>query len=72
MNLDTILDTPYDEVGTVIRAHRKALGLSRQDLSELSGVNISTILRLECNYHYKWGTVHAVLVAFREAEKEKR
>ncbi|CAG5086059.1 helix-turn-helix domain-containing protein [Parvicella tangerina] len=35
------------ELGKEIKARRKTLGITQQDLADLAGVNINTVIRIE-------------------------
>lgn len=35
------------ELGNSIRARRKTLGITQEDLADLAGVNINTVIRIE-------------------------
>ena len=42
------------DIGTVIKERRALLGISQQDLSDYSGVGISTVKDLERRYWMWW------------------
>ncbi len=37
------------ELGNIIKERRKLLGITQQDLADLAGVNINTVIRIEGN-----------------------
>ncbi|MEX1003588.1 MAG: helix-turn-helix domain-containing protein [Crocinitomicaceae bacterium] len=37
------------ELGNTIKERRKLLGITQQDLADLAGVNINTVIRIEGN-----------------------
>lgn len=47
MNVEIYVISPYGEVGKIIQAKRKALGLSQTDLAQAVGVNRDSVRRLE-------------------------